>query len=100
MSQMGQERRFASAPTTSDLPLETDILGAGLHVSNVPKRDQQHCSKKPGKDGGTPRTWPLVVTRIEPEEPDSIFAHTIALTARICTAHNLVNLARAAKLNG
>src|SRR5947207_12469415 len=36
MSQMGQSRHFGRRPTTSGLPLETDIVGAGRHVSKVP----------------------------------------------------------------
>jgi hypothetical protein len=36
MSEVGQKRRFERASTTSGLPLETDILRAGLHVSKVP----------------------------------------------------------------
>ena len=38
-SPQGQKRRFDPAPTTFGLPLETDIHGAGLHVSNVPNCD-------------------------------------------------------------
>jgi hypothetical protein len=35
----GQSRRFGRRPTTSGLPLETDIVGAGRHVSKVPGAD-------------------------------------------------------------
>src|SRR5882672_6201946 len=35
----GQSRHFARRPTTSGLPLETDILRAGRHVSKVPKAE-------------------------------------------------------------
>jgi hypothetical protein len=36
MSVPGQLRHFGRRPTTSGLPLETDIGTAGRHVSNVP----------------------------------------------------------------
>jgi hypothetical protein len=34
---LGQSGHFEGLPTTSGLPLETDIVGAGRHVSKVPK---------------------------------------------------------------
>jgi len=34
-SEMGQPRHFDRRPTTSGLPLETDIVTTGLHVSKV-----------------------------------------------------------------
>ncbi|MDE5453638.1 hypothetical protein GWE18_12335 [Bradyrhizobium sp. CSA112] len=36
MSAWGQSRHFGRRPTTSGLPLETDIVKAGRHVSKVP----------------------------------------------------------------
>ena len=39
MTGLGQSRHFGRRPTTSGLPLETDIVRAGRHVSNVPTRD-------------------------------------------------------------
>jgi hypothetical protein len=39
MSQLGQSRHFGRWPTTSGLPLETDIAKDGRHVSKVPKAD-------------------------------------------------------------
>ena len=36
---LGQSRHFARRPTTSGLPLETDIVRAGRHVSRVPTGD-------------------------------------------------------------
>jgi hypothetical protein len=36
MSELGQSRHFRRRPTTSGLPLETDIVRAGRHVSKVP----------------------------------------------------------------
>jgi hypothetical protein len=39
MSVPGQSRHFGLRPTTSGLPLETDIVRAGRHVSKVPKAD-------------------------------------------------------------
>lgn len=36
MSQLGQSRHFGRRPTTSGLPLETDIAKDGRHVSKVP----------------------------------------------------------------
>ena len=36
MSALGQSRHFGRRPTTSGLPLETDIVTAGRHVSKVP----------------------------------------------------------------
>ena len=35
----GQSRHFGRRPTTSGLPLVTDIVRVGRHVSNVPKTD-------------------------------------------------------------
>jgi hypothetical protein len=34
--EMGKKRRFDRGPVTSGLPLSTDIIRAGQHVSNVP----------------------------------------------------------------
>ena len=39
MSQLGQSRHFGRRPTTSGLPLETDIVRVGCHVSKVPTPD-------------------------------------------------------------
>ena len=39
MSELGQTRHFDGAPTTSGLPLSTDILTLRQHVSNVPEAD-------------------------------------------------------------
>ena len=39
MSVVGQSRHFGHRPTTSGLPLETDIVGGGRHVSKVPRTD-------------------------------------------------------------
>ena len=39
MSQMGQSRHFGRQPTTSGLPLETDIVRVGRNVSKVPEGD-------------------------------------------------------------
>jgi hypothetical protein len=39
MSAPGQTRHFDGAPTTSGLPLSTDILTLRQHVSNVPRAD-------------------------------------------------------------
>jgi hypothetical protein len=36
MSVAGQSRQFGRRPTTSGLPLETDIAKDGRHVSKVP----------------------------------------------------------------
>ena len=36
MSEVGQSRHFGRRPTASGLPLETDIVRAGRHVSKVP----------------------------------------------------------------
>jgi hypothetical protein len=36
MTATGQLRHFGRRPTTSGLPLETDIVRAGRHVSKVP----------------------------------------------------------------
>jgi hypothetical protein len=36
MSAAGQSRHFGRRPTTSGLPLETDIVRVGRHVSKVP----------------------------------------------------------------
>src|SRR6267378_2205675 len=36
MSEEGQSRRFGGVPTTSALPLRTDIVTARWHVSKVP----------------------------------------------------------------
>ena len=33
----GHSRRFGRLPTSSALPLKTDIVTVGRHVSNVPK---------------------------------------------------------------
>jgi hypothetical protein len=35
----GQSRHFGHRPATSGLPLETDIVRAGRHVSKVPMSD-------------------------------------------------------------
>jgi hypothetical protein len=42
---MGQSRHFACRPTTSGLPLETDIVRAGPHVSKAPGRDSRTAKK-------------------------------------------------------
>ena len=39
MSAKGQSRHFGRRPTTSGLPLETDIVRAGRHVSKVPQHE-------------------------------------------------------------
>ena len=39
MSGWGQSRHFGRRPTTSGLPLETDIVRAGRHVSKVPQAE-------------------------------------------------------------
>jgi hypothetical protein len=39
MSVAGQSRQFGRRPTTSGLPLETDIAKDGRHVSKVPRAD-------------------------------------------------------------
>jgi hypothetical protein len=39
MSDWGQSRHFGRWPTTSGLPLETDIAKDGRHVSKVPVAD-------------------------------------------------------------
>ena len=39
MSLSGQKRRFDWRPVTSGLPLSTDILRGGRHVSNVPEAE-------------------------------------------------------------
>jgi hypothetical protein len=39
MSELGQSRHFGRRPTTSGLPLETDIVRVGRHVSKVPFPD-------------------------------------------------------------
>jgi hypothetical protein len=39
MSVQGQSRHFGRRPTTSGLPLETDIVRTGRHVSKVPKAE-------------------------------------------------------------
>ena len=38
-SETGQSRHFGRRPTTSGLPPEADIIGAGRHVSKVPTPD-------------------------------------------------------------
>ena len=37
MTAVSQSRHFGRRPTTSGLPLETDIVRAGRHVSKVPR---------------------------------------------------------------
>ena len=37
MSGLGQSRHFGRRPTTSGLPLKTDIVRAGRHVAKVPR---------------------------------------------------------------
>ena len=39
MTVVGQSRHFGRRQTTSGLPLETDIVRAGRHVSKVPHPD-------------------------------------------------------------
>ena len=39
MSELGQSRHLGRRPTTSVLPLETDLVRAGRHVSNVPEAE-------------------------------------------------------------
>jgi hypothetical protein len=39
MSAKGQSRHFGRRPTTSGLPLETDIVRTGRHVSYVPQAE-------------------------------------------------------------
>jgi hypothetical protein len=39
MSESGQSRHFGRRPTTSGLPLETDVVRASEHVSKVPKAE-------------------------------------------------------------
>jgi hypothetical protein len=45
-SDMGQSRHFGRWPTTSGLPLETDIAKDGRHVSKVP-RAATYCQVNP-----------------------------------------------------
>ena len=45
--QLGQERRFGPASTTYGPPWETDILGAGLRVSNGPISDPRTINLLP-----------------------------------------------------
>jgi hypothetical protein len=53
---LGHSRRFDSRPLTSDLPLETDIVRAGRHVSNVPTTEvigpRQNMVRMAGRDAG------------------------------------------------
>ena len=42
MTAVSQSRHFGRRPTTSGLPLETDVVRAGRHVSKVPHPDS--CS--------------------------------------------------------
>lgn len=44
MSQMGQTRRFNPPSITSGLPLETDIVMAGRHVSKAPTTGHMQCN--------------------------------------------------------
>jgi hypothetical protein len=51
MTASGHLRRFGHRPTTSGLPLETDIVRAGRHVSKVPRTevtilDDKVCAAK------------------------------------------------------
>jgi hypothetical protein len=46
-SGLGQSRHFGCRPTTSGLPLETDIVGAGRHVSNVPEPEVVNRPRTP-----------------------------------------------------
>jgi hypothetical protein len=39
MSETGQSRHFGRRPTTSGLPMETDIIRAGRHVAKVQRSD-------------------------------------------------------------
>jgi hypothetical protein len=43
MSEMGHLRHFGRRPTTSGLPLETDIVRVDRHVSKVPKSRLTLC---------------------------------------------------------
>ena len=45
MTAPGQSRHFGYRPTTSGLPLETDIVRAGRHVSKVPLPDSCAAAK-------------------------------------------------------
>ena len=68
MSQLGQSRHFGRWPTTSGLPLETDIVRVDRHVSKVPVATlQTRLEMKRGppigaalnvSDGPTLRTLP------------------------------------------
>jgi hypothetical protein len=42
MSGLGLSRHFGRRPTTSGLPLETDIVRVGRHVSKVPLTEVHH----------------------------------------------------------
>ena len=50
-SAKGQSCHFGRRPTTSGLPLETDIVRAGRHVSKVPKAEE---ALMPPREGLTP----------------------------------------------
>ena len=47
MSGPGQSRHFGRWPTTSGLPLETDIAKGGRHVSKVPKPELTFAIRVP-----------------------------------------------------
>jgi hypothetical protein len=53
MSDLGQSRHFRRRPTTSGLPLETDILRAGRHVSKLPEAEIMQTEPAVNK-GGAP----------------------------------------------
>ena len=46
LTALGQSRHFGRRPTTSGLPLETDIVRAGRHVSKVPRTGPHCCRPK------------------------------------------------------
>src|SRR5438552_17386012 len=53
-------REIGFRPTTSGLPLETDIVRAGRHVSKVPIADiRRGCSRSIGKPHTVQRACPL-----------------------------------------
>jgi hypothetical protein len=70
MSAPGQSRHFSRRPTTSGLPLETDVVRVGRHVSKVPNAEMSDLPRR---------------VRCSPNISHSIIAHC----AKSENSHNL-----------
>jgi hypothetical protein len=68
MSEVGQSRHFGRRPTTSGLLLETDIVGAGRHVSKVLIGDKRN-EKRPPTELIPGVNWSVLETLIAAPPP-------------------------------